>query len=133
LEERGSAAVEVTGDDDDLYRLVHPNWVKDDGSIRAGLYIVTKQGGISRISVDWSRYGTPQALLSRAGTPQHKVGMIAVRVTRSFGLVVEHTPIRGNPAHCDIVGQVTEALAKKLAKETRLWIPADPASIAPTS
>lgn len=73
------------------------------------------------ISVNLGRLTTEKKTL--VDRPSFGLGIISAGDVRDLGLVVRHDPEPGNFAHCLIVGKYTYALAKELAKRTRLAKP----------
>ncbi len=111
-------------DDDQLYRRLHHSWIYPDGTLKRVAYMLNgKPDG--EASVDLARLTTPEETAQR-GNPGFGVGVISVRVPRALGFRVEYRPLAENPAinqkenlaHCQIEGNNTRVLCKKLAEAT---------------
>ena len=70
--------------------------------------IFHEPSGSGSMSMDWSKYRTPQATLEAGRRPPDTYGVVtlAAGYIRSVGLEVAHTPDvrRRNQAHCDVYG-----------------------------
>jgi hypothetical protein len=122
LAEGAGRIVEIVHSDD-LYRLIDPDWIEKDGSVTSQTYRVDREtDGFHHVSVYLARLTTPEAILQMAWK-NHRLGIIAARVPLRLRLNVIHTPELAQQAHCDIVGNITESLRKRLAEETTIWTP----------
>jgi hypothetical protein len=101
----------VIEDDDELYRRLPSEHVKNDGTISSVAFCFRGEPDPS-LSVDLAKLTTPQEVLQRARKPGAGVGVITAGVPRGLGLTVRHDPIRedneqglaANPAHTLIEG-----------------------------
>lgn len=129
MDQTPQGETEGVSDDDRLYRLILPDWINADGSIKSAAYHERKrEDGFHHISVFWERHASPEAVLAYvhglgAMWANHGLGVVAASVPRSLELTIQHTPEEGHAAHCDIVGNVTKSRARELAKKTTILIP----------
>lgn len=70
------------------------------------------------ISVNLSRLSSQE--LTLADRPNFGLGIISARDVRELGLAVRYDPEPNNVAHCLITGEYSRAIAKELAKRTRI-------------
>lgn len=104
--------------DDELYRLIFPDFVRD-GIVSSAAYFTSGKPDRA-ISVNVARLTTiEETLASRAGRG-HYLGVLVARIPHELGLKVEHDPIEGNCAHALIKGAESKAVCARLALETRL-------------
>lgn len=114
-------------DDDEFYRAIHPNFMKEGGGISPGAFSNASQ--TDRMSVDWAEMATPQQTLDRweKWGEGRGVASITAGLSRNNGQRIEYTPDESNPAHSDVVGDKFDRVRKNLAKSAKLVVPA-PAS-----
>ena len=110
--------VVAIGDDDDLYRLIFPDFVRD-GVISSAAYQRSRMPDPA-ISVNLARLTTIEATLAPQAGRGHYLGVLPAAIPRGLGLTVEHDPIPGNIAHALIRGATTKAVCEQLAFATRL-------------
>lgn len=99
-------------DDDDLYVFIHKQWIRRDGRISPGFFQNRPDEQTGAMSVDWSKYSTPDETRRRARQPHlNGVGKLGVGTIRAIPMqAVHHTPIRDHPtlvdnrAHADVTG-----------------------------
>lgn len=100
--------VKVVSDGDCLYRAVHVQHMRDDGSIRP---IAFCTGGPCEgtneefVSVDWSRFSSPLECRNRRRAPEkNHVFSLRVHDVRALNIVrsVEHRPSGCNYAHAGV-------------------------------
>lgn len=103
------------GDDDWLYRRLHPHCFKKDGSI-SSVTFMTRGYPDSEISVDLARLTTPQASVNRAGRPGFQLGQLQAISPRNLGLDVVHAPLEDNESHSLITGNRSKKTCKDLAR-----------------
>lgn len=88
--------VEEIPDEDRLYKRVHRKLFKDDGEVMTGAF------HDSALSVDWSRYSTPEQTRDRASSNPKDSAVIAMgvgAVRQVPGQTVQHTPKAKHRAH----------------------------------
>lgn len=96
-------------DEVDLYRRIHPNHVKDDGSISSAAF------KDHEMSCDDSRHCCASDTAGRGkciGVANFQAGM-----ARSLDQTVEADPELDNAAHCIVRGNKNRAVAKRFALE----------------
>jgi hypothetical protein len=103
--------VEEIPDADVTYYRVHVNLVKTSGG-KLGPNCFRDPGG--GMSVDWSKYATPEKTRTAKGPENaQKYGIAALpvgRVRQITALSVVHAPVEGNDAHSHVHGLSTEEL-----------------------
>lgn len=112
-----SGPIEIL-DDDELYRRIHPNFWKPDGTVSSAMF---KQRGGDGLSVDFAKLTTIDQTLD--GYSSFGLASIAVRVPRQLELEVLHDPLPDNYAHGIVSGKITESKAKKVARSARIVVP----------
>jgi hypothetical protein len=91
--------VEAIPDKDDVYMRAHRAYFRDG---ELGMGVFRSQGG--GMSVDWSRYSTPQDTRNRAKSPEaNAVILMNVGEIRNIQyLLVKHVPLPVNRAHSNV-------------------------------
>jgi len=95
-----SFPVEEIPDADAVYMRAHRNLLRD-GEIVPGVFRAQGAG----MSVDWSKFATPEDTRSRARKPLDNaiLAMIAGKIRAEAGLAVNHSPEPENRAHSDVI------------------------------
>ena len=119
------------GDDDQLYRRLHPVHFNPDGTVNSNAF---KQGGkprsstpkYLRISVDLAKLTTAADAVGRAPKTGFGLGVLLAREPRArpLSLSVAHDPQKDNPAHSLIKGAYIRETCRRLADATHVVIPA---------
>ena len=104
----------VIFDPDELYRGVHPNWVRN-GEISSGAF----DGDM--MSVDLAKITTVERCWRRMKRTQAGLASITAGLARSQKQEVKHYPIPLNHAHTLVIGKKTRAVQRRLAKNAR-WV-----------
>ncbi len=96
---------EIIQDQDSVFRNVHKNWFDEDGTIMPGAFRSSDDSGVS---VNWSKYSTPEESRNKAKTPSDNavISLVAGEVRSIDSLRLEHTPISNNIAHSSIFGEM---------------------------
>ena len=82
-----------------LYRSVHPEHIKQDGSVTSSAF---EGAGGPHISVDRASLSTPEETLARL--PKHvRVVQLVTGYVRTITPGVASDPVPGNPAHAQII------------------------------
>jgi len=112
-------AFEIVDDDDEPYRRLAPDFVRQDGTVSSAAF---KRGKVPdpEVSVDLARLTTPDETLRRANRLHHGIGVLIASVPRALGLTIRHDPVDGNPAHTVIEGQTRREEPRLLAERTRI-------------
>jgi hypothetical protein len=113
--------------DDDLYRRIVPDNVTN-GELNAGAYSL--RPGEEHLSVDIARLTSPEECLARAGRTDLGLAILNVSDVIALDLVVEHDPVRGDPAshmpvndaHARIIGENSRPVRAKLARASVILI-----------
>jgi hypothetical protein len=94
-----SFPVEAIPDADALYLRAHRNLLRD-GLIVPGVFRAQGEG----MSIDWSKYSTPQETRERARKPLDNavIALIAGEIRIKVGLPVYHTPEPENQSHSEV-------------------------------
>ncbi|MBE3145266.1 MAG: hypothetical protein IMZ61_15310 [Planctomycetes bacterium] len=68
------------------------------------------------MSVDWDRYSTPVESQNRSRTPSDNgvVTFVALKLRQLPGQILEHSPIRENRSHSEVIGEKTEEVRLKM-------------------
>src|SRR5689334_6696526 len=112
-------------DTDELYRRIHPNHRKPDGTVSSAAF---KGSDSYELSVDLARLTRPGETFQRGRLLGRECVGLAVLIAgraRELSQEVRHdtlgpdTPGGPNPAHALIIGQKTEPIAKQLARSCR--------------
>ncbi len=101
-------------DDDELYRRISPMWLeyyRKKGRLSSAAFKPLKD---HNLSVDIARL-TSQEITLR-DYHDHGLASLITRFIRSIDLDVIHIPTDNNPAHADIIGTITRAIARQLAE-----------------
>lgn len=90
---------EAVPDEDSVYMRAHRGFL-GRGGIAPGVFR-SHDGGMS---VDWSKYSTPEQTRMRAKSPEDNavIEMNVGRIRAMSSLNVLHAPLRENRAHCDV-------------------------------
>jgi len=121
-----------------FYRAVHKNlWEKwsDLNKIYPNFFSLDQ--AINGLSVDWSKYSTPEFTLKSRLTPELTTnGIVELNVgkikstieDRSLPISIKHTPIKAPPinrAHTILegIGKINRAKIKMKLSETAQWAP----------
>lgn len=104
---------------DYLFKRVHQKLFKPDGTIMTGAFRDRE------MSVDWSKYSTPEETHRREGNPEINavVQMRAGDVRDVPGLSVVHAPVTANRAHSHILGSKNEEARVKLRRGAFILLP----------
>ncbi len=102
-------------DPDELYRGVHPDWVKPNGEISSGAF----DG--DEMSVDIAKKTTPERSWNRMRKIQAGMASVTVRLARSLKQEVRHHPLPLNHAHGLVVGKKTSSVRKQFARKAT-WV-----------
>ncbi len=98
-------------------------WVKSDGAVSPSAF---KDRGDS-MSMDWSRYSTPEEARDRAREPlDNGVLSFVAGYVREIPLEVTHAPVPENRAHTDVLGTKDEEVRVKLRRIARVELPVAP-------
>lgn len=109
-------------DTDELYRRIHPNHLKPDGTVSSAAF---KGSDSYELSVDLGQLTTPEETFNRAEHLHREcIGVASLFAGQARGLSQEvvHKPLEEhdvggpNPAHTLIIGQKTEPVAKRLSR-----------------
>ena len=113
-------------DADQVFMRAHRNFLRN-GAITPNVFRAQGEG----MSVDWSKYASPDDTRSRARKPLDNaiLALVAGEVRSKTGLGVNHTPLPENRAHSDVIlpqddEDLTEARIK-LGRIATLAIPLD--------
>ena len=134
-------------DEDELYRLIYPDFKRSDWTLSPQAYMLNKTAD-PEISVNVARDTTVEATLSASrlilesakqvgGSPArfsptsptcialkpgkgHHLGVIVARVPRGLGLRVERNPLPDNRSHALILGTSSRTQCSQLADTTTL-------------
>jgi hypothetical protein len=109
-------------DDDVLIRRLAPDHVT--AGLVNSLAFSGKTHEPYEISVDLDRLTTDARMLTTR--PGFGLGTLLAGDARALGLRVVHDPIEGNDAHCLMIGQYSKAVARGLARITRIRRLPDP-------
>ena len=92
--------IEEIPDADTVFMRAHRNLLRD-GEIVPGVF---RAQGLA-MSVDWSKYATPEETQRRARKPLDNaiLAMIAGEIRSRAGLAVNHSPVPENQAHADVI------------------------------
>jgi len=101
-------------DEDELYRRIHPDWIKSCGKISSAAF---KQK-TPDLSVNIARLTTPEKTLY--GYPRHGLGSLPAGTFRIEKLEIYHVPVSCNYAHAIVYGKITDAMAKRVADSAKL-------------
>jgi hypothetical protein len=95
-----SFPVEEIPDADSAYMRAHRNLLRN-GGIVPGVF----RGHNGSMSVDWSRYASPEDTRLRAKRPSDNavLAMTAGEIRAKAGLTVNHSPLAENRAHSDVI------------------------------
>ena len=118
--------VETIGPGDILYRrLLYPEHVYDDGSVRPNAYYLSGRPD-PQASVDLARLTSPEETAARGRRAGAGVGALLADAPLALRLVVRHKPLPDNPAHSTIEGLADtrqhRQLCKELAEATRVIV-----------
>src|SRR2546429_3336241 len=114
-------------DTDDLYRRIHPNNVKPDGTLSSAAF---KGSDAYYLSVDLAHLSTPEQTFSRAATYGSACAGVAAftagQARTQFqqvrhDLIEDEDNAKRNPAHTLIIGAKLDPIATRLARYCR-WI-----------
>ncbi|HEY3244813.1 MAG TPA: hypothetical protein VGM03_15840 [Phycisphaerae bacterium] len=96
----GDWPVEDIPSGDSFYKRVHRNLFKPDGTVMTGAFAHRE------MSVDWSKYSTPEETRQRADNPsdQAVLEMNVGEVRQVAGQSVEHAPLASNRARSHVIG-----------------------------
>ncbi len=100
-------------DENELYRRIHPDQIKNGGISSAAFKQRTPY-----LSVSIARLTTPEKVLH--GYPRHGLGSVVAAVFRKENLEVYHAPVSCNYAHTIVYGKITESMAKRIAVSSKL-------------
>jgi hypothetical protein len=111
-------------EDDEFYRAIHPDWIKDGGGISSAAF--SNATGTDRMSVDWADGSTPQQTFDRCTKwgNGRGVALITAGLCWNNGQKVEYTRHEDNNAHSDVVGSKSLSVRKTFARGAKLVIPA---------
>jgi hypothetical protein len=95
-----SFPVEEIPDADPVFMRAHCNLLRD-GEIVPGVFRAHDAG----MSVDWSKYATPEDTRLRARKPLDNavIALIVGEIRAKVGLAVHHSPQSENQAHSDVI------------------------------
>jgi hypothetical protein len=102
-------------DPDELYRGVHPHWVKPNGEISSGAF----DG--DEMSVDIAKKTTAQRSWARIRKMHAGIASITVGLARSLKQEVRHHPVPLNYAHGLVIGKKTSSVRKQFARSAK-WV-----------
>jgi hypothetical protein len=105
---------EKVEDEHELYRRVHPDWIKSSGKISSAAF---KQK-TPDLSVNIARLTTPEKTLY--GYPRHGLGSLLATTFRIENLEIYHVPVSCNHAHAIVYGKITGPMAKRISDSTKL-------------
>jgi hypothetical protein len=99
-DEQLSFLIENIADADSVFMRAHRNLLRD-GQIAPGVFRAQGDG----MSVDWSKYATPEDTRNRARKPIDNaiLAMIAGEIRSAVGLAVNHTPQPENRGHSEVI------------------------------
>jgi hypothetical protein len=100
-------------DEDELYRRVHPDQIRD-GKISSAAF---KQK-TPDLSLDIAKLTTPEKVLCEF--PRHGLGSLIAEILRTEKLEVFHAPVPSNYPHAIAYGKITDSMAKRIAKSANL-------------
>lgn len=105
---------DVVADDEPLNRRLHAMYVKEDGSASSAAFTDDE------LSVDRGLYRTHEQSL--ADYPQMGLAQLLAIVARGMGQNVVACKELLNPAHAEVRGKKTRAVAKKLARASKVVV-----------
>jgi hypothetical protein len=110
-------------EDDEFYRALRPEWIKDGGKISPGAFC--NATNTDRMSVDWADKSTPRQTFDRwvEWGSCRGVASITAELARNNGQNAEYKPKKTNHAHSDVVGGKSKQVRKALARGANLAIP----------
>ena len=103
--------VELIFDQDELYRRIFSDWIKEDGTISSAGFQNTSD--TNDMSVDLARLTTPEKTVSKY--PNCGVALLTAGFARSLDQKVLHDPLPDNIAHSTVKGIKTKSIRRKLA------------------
>jgi hypothetical protein len=106
---------EAIPDCDRLYRAVHSNWVKPDGTISSGAF-----DGIN-MSVDLASKTTKERVWRRFRKRTAGLALVTVRLARDLKQDVRHSPEPFRYSHTLVLGRKTQATRKRFARNA-IWV-----------
>ena len=95
-------------DHDDLYRGIHPNWVKDDGEVSSGAF----DG--EEMSVDLAKKTSIKRSWRRFKRTNGGLVAFAAEIARRNSQEVRHWPLLTNLAHSLVIGKKTKSVRRQL-------------------
>ena len=98
---------EFIPDGHNLYRRAYPaQYNPKTGRFSTVVFTLRKkEKALKALSVDWSKYTTPEEACVDPYGRKFYLGALQAKVPREHGLEVVHTPTSGNCAHSSIRGQ----------------------------
>lgn len=108
--------IEVSNEDVLLRRLIHndPNYIKEDFTACSLGFKPRKNKGENSISVDIDRLTSFSKSIKDSS--KYRLFSIVTSEVRSIGLDCIHSPLTDNYAHAEIVGNINNGNASKLAR-----------------
>lgn len=101
-------------DEDELYRRIHPTFIKSHGRISSGAF----KPKTPDLSVNIARLTTPEKTLY--GYPRHGLGSLPAGTFRIEKLEIYHVSVSCNYAHAIVYGKITDSMAKRIADSANL-------------
>ena len=103
-------------DDNNLYRWIHPDHIKDDRITSAAFKHKDKEK-TRRLSVDIAELTTPKDCLSFSNNPDTRLGVLVVGQVRNFDTQdVIHNPLPVRYSHALVVGEKPPSVCKLFAR-----------------
>lgn len=96
-----------------LYRAIHPNFIKKDGSISSGAF------NDSQMSVDLASRTTVDRSWARFRSRGFGLASFSVELARSLSQLVRHDPEPCNHAHTLVIGRKSRRIGLQFAKNAR--------------
>lgn len=108
--------VEEIPDVDRLFKRIHRNLFKSDRTVMTGAF------SHYEMSVDWSKYSTPEESRRRANSPDDNaiVEMVAFNVRAIPDQQVLHRPVADNRSHSAVDGRKSEKVRVLLRRCCRI-------------
>ena len=107
-------------DTDQFYRAVQCVHLKPGGRVSPGAFCNTKN--TDKMSVDWAELSTPEETMARFSNwkGQRGIASITASVFWEAEQHIDYDPQKHNEAHTSIVGNDSERLRKRMAKNAKL-------------
>ncbi len=74
------------------------------------------------LSVNWEKYCTPEKAVRRY--PTYRLAAFQAKIPREKNLEVRHTPFRLDQSHSSVLGRKSRVIARFLAQNSFVFIPA---------